>query len=429
MQFSKWVTLGFGALCLMAVAGVLNAQHLYYMSAILLTLPGVSYALGWYALRGLKFTRELPSSAWEGEEGAIVYAAENPTPIARYFLTVREPLPVWIAPLEEEPPLFNAPAQETTRVAHRVSFLKRGVYDVEHFDVTAMDPLGVFAFTKRIHGEGELVVYPLPQPLQPLALSGAERYGWQEFTRMVLRGSSVDPDGVREYAPGDPLRRIHWRQTARTGKLSVIEFEEAQAINLVIALDLKRGTEVGQGRDTTLEYGVRLTASLAQLAVQQSASLRLLLPSDLERDGKRAPSLAAVGQAGRGTAQLYAILDALARVQAESARPASATVIETGGSLLPGTTLLVITSHPDMDLPLALARYAVTGANVAVVYIDPETFAGGRGRVSDAQRQRFFAELLSARVRPFVLRYNDQGDLTPEAVVHAEPRSSDHAYA
>ena len=93
MQFSKWLTLGMGALCLIAPAAVLNASHLYYMAAILLTLPGISYGLGWYALRDLEFSRELPPSAWEGEEGDIVYLVRNKTRMPRFFLTVREPYP------------------------------------------------------------------------------------------------------------------------------------------------------------------------------------------------------------------------------------------------------------------------------------------------------------------------------------------------
>jgi uncharacterized protein (DUF58 family) len=417
MQFSKWVTLGFGALCLMAVAGVLNAQHLYYMSAILLTLPGVSYALGWSALRGLTFTRELPTTAWEGEEGAVVYAAQNTTRFPRYFLTIREQLPDWITPVEPEPPLFNVMTGATTRVACQLHFRKRGVYHIHALEITALDPLGVFAFTQRVPCEAELVVYPYPQPLLPMALSGEEHFGWQEFTRLALMGSSVDPDGVRAYVPGDSLRRIHWRQTARTGKLNVIEFEESQSINLVIALDLKRGTEAGTGCDTTLEYAVRLAASLAQQAIQQGASLRLLLPDDASGS-----KTAAVAQSGRGIQQLYSALDALARVEADSMESIGTVINYAGGSLLPGTTLIVLTAQPDPALPGALTRYTSTGANVGVVYIDPETFPGSRSHVSDAERQQFFTGLFSARVRPFRLQYNARNELYPEALANADTR-------
>src|SRR5947209_13687147 len=111
MQVFKWVTLGAGMIFILIVAAYLNALHLYYMAAILLTLPAVSYGLGWYALRGLTFTRELNLAAWTGEEGRLVYTVHNATSVARFFLSIHEALPEWIEPLDPEPPLFNVPGK------------------------------------------------------------------------------------------------------------------------------------------------------------------------------------------------------------------------------------------------------------------------------------------------------------------------------
>jgi uncharacterized protein (DUF58 family) len=419
MQFSKWVTLGFGALCLVAVAGVLGAQHLYYMAAILLTLPGVSYGLGWFSLRGLKFSRELPLTAWEGEEGEIIYAVENSTRAPRFFLSIQEPLPRWIQMREVETPLFNVHPNDTTRIAHRVRYRKRGVYKVESFDVTAMDPLGVFAFTAHIPAAGELVVYPTPRQMRALQLTGAERYGWQEFTAIALRGSSVDPDGVRLYAPGDPLRRIHWRQTARTNKLSVIEFEETQSIHLVIALDTQRGSEVGSGTETTLEYAVRFVASAAFEAIQQGANVRLVLSESNSEEPEQYLPLSALS--GRGEEHLFAILDTLARVEANSAQSVGAMVQSALGSLSQGTTFCVVTSRPDPGLADALMYCASYGVNVSVVYIDASSFDGGR--VSAADSQRFLEALMAVRAQPFLLRHNSDGELYPEAIGYASVRA------
>lgn len=420
MQYSKWVTLGFGALCLVAVAGVINAPHLYYMAAILLTLPGVSYTLGWFALRGLAFSRELPASAWEGEESQIVYSAQNRTRVARFFLSAHEALPSWIVPLDLESPLFNVAANDTARVVHQVRFDRRGVFRPLGFEVTAMDPLGVFAFTRRVSCPGEMVIYPLPQQMRSMPVSGTERYGFQEYTSLALNGSSVDPDGVRQYVPGDSLRRIHWRQTARTGKLSVIEFEESQSVNLVIALDLLQGTDIGAGKETTLEYAVRLAASLGQQATQQGASVRLLVP---EIPGGEATSLMMVSQAGRGQSHFFLLLDALARVEATATQSVSDLITNAAGTLLPGTTLVVLTSRASVALPAALARYTATGANVIVTYIDPETFPGGRGSARPAETQAFFAEVLAVQSRLFVLRQDPQGELNPEVIADADIRT------
>ncbi len=419
MQFSKWITLGFGALCLVAVAGLLRAPHLYYMAAILLTLPGVSYLLGWYALHGMEFTREMPHVAWEGEEGGIAYVARNPTRFARFFLSIQENVPGWNAVGDEEPPLFNVAALDMARVTHTVRFSRRGVYQAAGFDVTAMDPLGVFAFSRHVSAEGELVVYPLPQALRTSAFSGTERYGWQEFTSRLLRGSSVDPDGVRPYVAGDPMRRIHWRQTARTGKLSVIEFEESQATNLVIALDLEASTEVGTGDETTLEYGVRLTASLAQQAIEHGTSVRLMLPPDGAGTGKDAElMLTAATMEGRGEAHLFLILDALARVKAISKVSMRQTVEDNAARVLPGTTLLVVTANPDLNLSGAFASYLAIGVKISVAFIDPDTFEGKRFRRGNDDSGAFLASLASLRLPAFVVRCAPNGVLDPEEVTY-----------
>jgi uncharacterized protein (DUF58 family) len=417
MQFSKWITLGFGALCLVAVAGVLRAQHLYYMAAILLTLPGVSYVLGWYALRGLEFSRELPQVAWEGETGALGYAVHNHTRLARFFLSIHEPLPNWIVPEDAEPPLFNVAGGDTTRVVHPVHYQRRGVYRVNAFDVTAMDPLGVFAFTRHVPAEDELVVYPMPSTLPTVDLSGAERFGWQEFITVALRGSGVDPDGVRAYTPGDPLRRIHWRQTARTNRLAVIEYEEAQAVNLLIALDIQQGTEVGHGSRTTLEYGIKMAASVAHQSLQQGASVGLILPTDLEEGATHLAEAAVLArQPGRGQDQLYRILDALARVEANSTQTLHTTLTQEMPHLVQGTSLLVITARANPALPPILLNLAARGSRVTVVYVDPESF--GSTRVNKEQSTRFIEELLASQVRVFGLKYRQEGELIPEAIGH-----------
>ncbi|MCW3096171.1 MAG: hypothetical protein JWL77_1789 [Chthonomonadaceae bacterium] len=407
MQYHKWIFLGFGALCLLVVASLLNAEHLYYMSAILLTLPMISYGLGWYALSGLTFRREMPSDSWAGEESEVCYVIENPSPVARFFLTIHEVFPDWVVPARDETPLFNVTAKDTTRVYQAVTFRRRGVYQAAGFEVTAMDPLGVFAFTRRVQSGGELVVYPTPGPPVRLPVLGAERYGWQDATSAMLRGSSVEPDGVRAYANGDSLRHIHWRQTARTGNLTVIEFEETLSQHLVLVLDLMRGVDVGTGTQTTLEYAVRLVANLAQQAVQQGAEVRLLLPTIPALKGY--PTTLT----GRGQEHLHLLLDVLARVEAQSAMRLPELLRQTG-ELMAGTRLVVLTSQTDTTLPEALARYTATGVDVSVVYLDPSTFDTGRRRAAD--RESFFTELLAVGVHPLVMGANAEQDLRIEAI-------------
>src|SRR5205823_12139443 len=114
-----------------------------------------------------------------------------------------------------------------------------------------------------------------------------------------------------------------------TGRLSVIEFEEARSINVVMALDLYRGGHFGEGRQSTIEYLVRAAASIGQSAIRQGAGIRLVT-SD-------APDAADV--MGRGSDHLYTILAGLARAEAVDPLPLSATLVRRVGSIHPGTSL------------------------------------------------------------------------------------------
>jgi uncharacterized protein (DUF58 family) len=87
-------------------------------------------------------------------------------------------------------------------------------------------------------------------------------------------GSGTDLLGTREYRRGDPLRHIHWRSSARRDLLVVKEFEEERNPGLALVLDTSR--ELGEGRDTTLEYSIKLAATLARYATAMGRPFRLL---------------------------------------------------------------------------------------------------------------------------------------------------------
>jgi uncharacterized protein (DUF58 family) len=93
---------------------------------------------------------------------------------------------------------------------------------------------------------------PLPRPLavgpRPLAPPHPfpELFGaWGEGApRPAAVGDVVR--GVRDYVPGDPVRRVHWPSSARRGDLVVKEVEEPGAPRLVVALDLGGGAAAGE---------------------------------------------------------------------------------------------------------------------------------------------------------------------------------------
>jgi uncharacterized protein (DUF58 family) len=110
--------------------------------------------------------------------------------------------------------------------------LARGPLTTAGFNVTG-DPLGFFARRRPIKKYDVCLALPRFTTLSKRPMT-------REVEAAVTApraGSGTEIFGVREYRPGDALRRIHWRSTARRGELIVREFEPPGVQNLSIFLD------------------------------------------------------------------------------------------------------------------------------------------------------------------------------------------------
>jgi uncharacterized protein (DUF58 family) len=226
----------------------------------------------------------------------------------------------------------------------------------------------------------------------------------RELPVAAVRGSGVDPDGVREYVPGDPLRRMHWKLTARTGRLSVIEFEESRAVRVVIALDTSVHAQAGHGPQSTFEYLVRTAASIAQQAIRHGSAVRLVASE---------PDEASV--ADRGADHLYTILSTLARSEPETQTPLGERLLENVGMMPAGNSLLVLTSGVDPSLPAALQQYVSAGTMVTVVYADPAGFSSDKKDDPD-ERSEYLNSLCAAQASVYVISRRDDRAIAPEKV-------------
>src|SRR5207245_5277986 len=88
--------------------------------------------------------------------------------------------------------------------------------------------------------------------------------------------SGLEFYGMREYVPGDDLRRIVWRASARTGKVMVREAEQGITDHITLILDTDRGghSRDGEGLSESLETGIRVAASLGVRHLRDGYELR-----------------------------------------------------------------------------------------------------------------------------------------------------------
>jgi len=136
------------------------------------------------------------------------------------------------------------------------------------------DQLGLLRRALRWTDPVELFVHPLTAPLAPSA-AGLIRDLEGETTKTIVN-SDISFHALRTYQPGDPLRNVHWRTSARTGQLMVRQFEETRRSQLTIVFDDHRGH---WGDDDEFELGVSVMASLAQQVLRDGNKLSVVAES------------------------------------------------------------------------------------------------------------------------------------------------------
>jgi uncharacterized protein (DUF58 family) len=178
---------------------------------------------------------------------------------------------------------------------------RRGYLNLKSVSIARPDPLGLFKSFVTLPAEQAVLILPKRYNLPPFSIPGTRKYqpGGVALTYSV--GDSQEFVSMRDYRPGDPLRRIHWRSWAKTGRPMVKEYQEEFFVRHGLILDTFQKAEGSE----KFEEAVSLASSFA-CSVQTQESLL-----DLMFVGPEAYCFTA----GRGLALTDRMLEILASVQ------------------------------------------------------------------------------------------------------------------
>ena len=206
-----------------------------------------------------------------------------------------------------ERPVPPAPPGRDTDLATEVVPVRRGRLEFAGATLARTDPLGLFRAWARTRSPQSVLVLPRRYALPPLNLPGSLKYqeGGVNFTSNV--GQSDEFVSLRDYRRGDPVRHIHWRSWARTGKPIVKEFQDEFFVRHALVLD----TFAGAARSEEFEEAVSVAASFACSVRTQESLLDLLFVG----------TQAFCFTAGRGLAHADQMLEVLASVAPGTAQP------------------------------------------------------------------------------------------------------------
>jgi uncharacterized protein (DUF58 family) len=265
-----------------------NLNLVLLLAYLMLALLLVNGLLARAHARRVRATREPRQPVYAGETATVRVGVENVGTRAA-TVVVRDS-----AGGDPTAWLVNRLATGATAACEaRRTFRARGRYRTPVHVATTF-PLGLLQYDRPEAGPPDVVVLPAPGSADP---DGLRRWlvrhaGGDGRARTVLRRVTTDHAevrGVRPYRPGDPIRTIHWRTSARRGELMVREYDAAPAPDLVLVVEPWLPDNPTAADREALEAALSLAATIARTWGRVN-NTRLVVAVAGEPDSVRASS-------------------------------------------------------------------------------------------------------------------------------------------
>jgi len=363
----KWFLLGFFFISSLLIGLKTTREFFFFFAYFLLcaTVVSLFLLLLTYIFVHLQLSRKMISRATEGDTLEVATQVRNIS-----FL------PVFNFVLEDS---FSGAQPDQRKKSFFLSFLgikssveikydylcfKRGEYKMGPLVVYFFDPLNLFFFKRSFPVYSSVVVYPKIFKIEkfpPLTRSILPWFGIE-----TARSSGDDDEfyGVREYKDGESVKKIHWISSARKNKLIVKQFQLQSFFGTTIMFNLEKARNIGEGKESVVEYMIKIAASTAHYLTERGVSIELL---------------AHIGEIvhlpfNKGQDHLENIWKILAVAQAES-RISFREAFEEFARYIPNdSSLVVIMSDQDYtDLPRMLSLYS-RGISLIPLIVVSDTF-------------------------------------------------------
>src|SRR5213078_3115922 len=136
-----------------------------------------------------------------------------------------------------------------------------GAYRLGDVHLRMRDAAGLLAWEQTLDRAETLRVYPRPEQLRELvAPRETQLFTGNRVSRQ--KGEGLEFADLRPFAPGDRIRRINWRASARRGDLWVNEFHAERNADVILFLD--SFADARRGGTGTLDQAIRAAASLSE---------------------------------------------------------------------------------------------------------------------------------------------------------------------
>lgn len=346
----------------LAMAAWFREMPIAVLTAVVLSTAGLARLWACLSLKGVRLERVLHQDrAFPGEAVEVGLRLENRKPLPLPWVDVADEVPTALQPASG--PAFSVSLMGYRAITRRRRLLcrRRGYYPLGPAVVSSGDIFGLYHRQATFPRRDYITVYPKLYPLEELGLPSAHPLGESRAARRLFQ----DPTrtiGVRDHQPQDPLRHIHWKATARQGRLQVKVFEPTTTLNAILFL----GVEGLDGE--ALELAISAVASVARHLIEERSLVGLMANSPLY-PGDQPVEL----PSRSGVVQLVSILEALARTNPPACLPLGELLDSHRAGLPYGATLVFVGVAPGPALLSRMAELRQASHPVTLLHTDGMT--------------------------------------------------------
>jgi uncharacterized protein (DUF58 family) len=313
--------------------------------------------------------------------------------------------------------IFFLKAGQAKVVKYRLTFAARGYYPVGPCVAETGDVFGLHRRHRVLTGPAYVMVYPKVLPLPGYDFSSKRPIGEVRLANRLFEDPTRTA-GVRPYQLGDPLQRVHWRATARTGQLHSRVYEPTSLAGATLLVDFHRANFPKRTEPERSDLVVTAACSLANAVTLLNQQIGLASNGRDAAERIRSEALAVAGktpgsdesfetrtaarerfevadrsdrlrpvvvETRRGIDQFQLIREALARLELTDGLTFPQLVLEMGPRLPRDATVIAVLAAVPVDTAVALGHLRRQGFAVSALLIgiaDEEARATAFGRLA-----------------------------------------------
>lgn len=301
--------------------------------------------------------------------------------------------------------------QDERELTLKLRCTRWGNYDLGDVRLRATGRLGLATWETRVDRRTRLRVYPLPETLRQIVTPLATQpFSGNDVARQ--KGEGVEFADLRAFAPGDRVRSINWRASARRVGMSneLVVNDRHPERNADVILFLDTFADARAGRRSTLDLAVRATSTLATRYLERRDRVGLVSFGGMLR--WLTP--------GMGMGQRYRIVDALLESEIVFNYVWKDVSIIPARTLPPQALVLAISPLVDERAVAALIDLRARGYDLAIVEVSPVPFTTPGPSETDALAHRLWLlrrEELRARYERLGVAVASWSDLPLDAAL------------